>query len=141
MVSRLRKRARTTASPTATSPAATAIVKTAKTCPRRLLSCRLKAMKLTLAAFIISSIDIRMMMALRRVRTPSIPMEKSSRLKTRTWLAGTGMSSLSPSRYPDRLLALLARQDDRADHRHQEQDRGHLERQEIVAVERLAEAL
>src|SRR6266571_3036856 len=133
MVSRFRKSARTTASPTATSPAATAMVKTAKTWPTRLFSERLKAMKLTLAAFIISSIDMRMMMAFRRVRTPSIPMEKRIRLKISTWWIGTGMRRLSSG--------LLPRQDDRPDHRHQEQDRGDLERQQVVAVQARAHGL
>src|SRR5207245_4774890 len=86
----------------------------------------LKAMKLMFAAFIISSIDIRMTMALRRVSTPRTPMENSSRLKTRMWLAGTGMLLSSVP---------LARQDDGADHRHEQQDGGHLERQQVVAVE------
>src|SRR5882724_5537474 len=133
MVSRLRNSASTTASPTATSPAATAMVKTLNTWPVRLFSCRLKVMKLMFAAFIISSIDIRMMIALRRVSTPSMPMEKSSRLKTRRCVAGTGIASF-PS-------ALLARQDDRADHRNQQQDRGHLERQQVVPVETDADGL
>src|SRR5262245_22234775 len=129
MLSRLRNIARTTARPTATSPAATAMVKTAKTWPLMAFSCRLKAMRFRLAAFIISSIDIRMMMALRRVRTPMTPIAKRSRLTTRTWPGGTGMC-LS-------LCLRLARPDDGGDHRDQQQDGRDLERQERVPEHRL----
>src|SRR5438093_1018859 len=127
MVSRFRYRARTTASPTATSPAATAMVNTLNTCPARSCMRRPKAMKLMFAAFIISSIDMRMMMALRRVRTPRTPMANRSRLKMRACEGGTGTCVSS---------VFLARQDDGADHRHEQEDRGDLERQEIVDVQR-----
>src|SRR6266487_5260940 len=89
-------------------------------------------MKLTFAAFMISSIDIRMMMALRRVSTPRTPMANRSRLKTRAWAGGTGTVVSS---------VLLARQDDGADHRHEQQHRHDLERQQEIPVERPADLL
>src|SRR6267143_1138759 len=89
-------------------------------------------MKLMLAAFIISSIDIRMTMALRRVSTPTMPIANSSRLKTRAWAGGTGTVVSS---------VFLARQNDGADHRDEQQHRGDLERQQVLAVERPADLL
>src|SRR5262245_26927852 len=133
MVDRLRYSARTTASPTATSPAATAIVNTPNTWPVRLLSWRLKAMRFRLAAFMINSIDIRMTMTLRRISTPIMPIENSSRLMTRTWEGGTGMS---PSAFLDR-----TRQDDGGDHRDQQEQRRDLERQQVVREDRLPHRL
>src|SRR5580765_7590015 len=133
MLSRLRNIARTTARPTATSPAATAMVKTANTWPLMALSWRLKAIRFRLAAFIISSIDMRMMMALRRVSTPITPIAKSSRLTTRTWPGGTG---IRPSSRPR-----LARQHDGSDHRDEQQHGGDLERQQRVLEHRLADRL
>src|SRR2546428_807112 len=102
------------------------MVNTLNTCPTMSCSRRPKAMKLMLAAFIISSIDMRMMMALRRVRTPAMPIENSSRLNTRAWWGGIGTAVSS---------VLLARQDDGADHRHEQEDRGDLERQQVIAVQ------
>src|SRR5262245_2250605 len=131
-VSRLRNSARTTARPTATSPAATAIVKTANTWPIRSWVLAPKAMKLMLAAFIISSIDMRMTMALRRVRTPRTPMVNSTRLKIRASTGGIGTAGPS---------VFLARQDDRADHRHEQEHGGDLEGQQVVLIERPADLL
>src|SRR5439155_1007369 len=108
------------------------MVNTLNTWPTMLFSRRPKAMKLMLAAFIISSIDMRMTMALRRVRTPATPTENSSRLNTSAWCGGIGTSDSS---------GLLARQDDGADHRHEQEDRGDLERQQVVAVEGPADLL
>src|SRR5436309_101654 len=108
------------------------MVNTLNTWPTMFCSLWLKAMKLMFAAFIMSSIDIRMTMALRRVSTPRTPTENSSRLKTRMWLAGTGMALSS---------VLLARQHDGADHRHEQQNRGDLERQQVVAVQGVTQQL
>src|SRR2546425_816833 len=101
------------------------MVNTLNTWPTMFCSLRLKAMKLMFAAFIISSIDIRMTMALRRVSTPRTPMENSSRLKTRMWPAGPGRPLSS---------VLRARQHEGADHRQEQQNGGDLERQQVVAV-------
>src|SRR5437773_3804978 len=108
------------------------MVNTLNTWPTMSCSRRPKAMKLTLAAFIISSIDMRMMMALRRVRTPATPTENRSRLNTRAWWGGIGTAVSS---------VLLARQDDGADHRHEQEDRGDLERQQVVAVQGIPDLL
>src|SRR5256885_9166081 len=89
-------------------------------------------MKLMFAAFIISWIDRRMTMPLRLVRTTAAPTEIRSRLNTRAWWGGIGTSVSS---------VFLARQDDGADHRHEQEDRGDLERQQVVAVQDPADLL
>ena len=65
-------------SPTAASAAATAMTKIAKTWPMALCSCAEKAIRLMLTAFRISSIDMKMMMMLRRTITPMTPIMKSA---------------------------------------------------------------
>ena len=54
--------------------AATAITKNTKICPLKLWSMLLKATITRLAEFSISSTDMKMMRALRRINTPSTPM-------------------------------------------------------------------
>src|SRR6266478_1379555 len=70
-------------SPTAASAAATVMTKIAKTCPVTCCSRSENAIRLMLTAFIISSIDIRMIMMFRRVRTPMMPIVKSAALSIR----------------------------------------------------------
>src|SRR6185295_8268006 len=70
-------------SPTAASPAATVIVKTVNTWPVRSPCSYEKATRFRLTAFRISSIDIRIVIMLRRLSTPNRPIEKSSRLNAR----------------------------------------------------------
>src|SRR2546425_326390 len=98
------------------------MVNTLNTWPTMFCSLRLKALKLMFAAFIISSIDIRMTMALRRVSTPRTPMENSSRLKTRLGPAGTGMPLSS---------VLGARHHEGADHPHEKKNGGDPKGQEV----------
>ena len=65
-----------------TSAAATAITKKTKMCPSIEPCWREKATKLRFTAFSISSIDMKMMSALRRTRTPTTPIVK--RIAART---------------------------------------------------------
>src|SRR2546425_825475 len=101
------------------------MVNTLNTWPTMFCSLRLKAMKLMFAAFIISSIDIRMTMALRRVSTPRTPMENSSRLKTGMGLAGPGRPLSS---------VFGARQRGGTNHRHEQKNGGDHDRRQVVGV-------
>src|SRR5262245_25267673 len=111
------------ARPIATSPAATQMMKVANVCPVRsgIFPSRENATKLRLAALSMSSIDMNMMMALRRVRTPSTPIEKSTIERTSRWSAVIIDSS-----------QLEAPKHDGPHHRHQEQHRRQLEGEQIV---------
>ena len=66
------------ARPTTASAAATVMTKMAKTCPWSIVwgKYRAKAMKLRLTPFSISSMDMRMAMAFRRVSAPNTPRLK-----------------------------------------------------------------
>jgi len=64
--------------PTAASAAATAMTKIANTWPITSCNCAENAIKLMLTAFRISSIDMKMMMMLRRTITPMTPIMKSA---------------------------------------------------------------
>src|SRR6185437_4076619 len=65
------------ASPTAASAAATAITKNTKICPPTPRDCA-KAMNVRFTALSISSTHMKMMIALRRVRTPTTPIVNST---------------------------------------------------------------
>src|SRR3954463_3006185 len=65
------------ASPTAASAAATVITKNTKTCPATPYAWA-KAMKVRFTALSISSTHMKMMIALRRVSTPTTPMVNST---------------------------------------------------------------
>src|SRR3954451_12768582 len=65
------------ASPTAASAAATVMTKNTKTCPATPYACA-NAMNVRFTALSISSTHMKMMIALRRVSTPTTPMLKSS---------------------------------------------------------------
>src|SRR3990170_1095339 len=156
---------RTIARARPTSAAATVITKMAKMSPVNCSGDRYtaKAMKLMLTACSISSTDIRMSTALRRASTPYIPSEKRMLLSTRKFSIGiisppphhsgeqgTGNTehdggALLVFHVPWRLFrppsfALLAAgKDDRADERHQQHQRGDLERRRPVAEERFAQ--
>src|SRR5713226_4293753 len=82
-VSRLRKKAMIIPSPTAASAAASAMMKSAKTCPATSPYNREKATRLMFTAFRISSMDMSTTITLRRVITPIAPMMKSARLRNR----------------------------------------------------------
>ena len=71
------------ARPTATSAAATAITKKTRTWPSGLPSRWPKATNDRFAAFSISSIDMKMTSGLRRMMTPTTPMEKSTAARAR----------------------------------------------------------
>src|SRR3989304_3568731 len=83
------------ARPTATSPAAPVIKKKAKTCPAGEGRKRARATKLRLTALSISSMDMKMTRALRRVATPTTPTAKRKALKKRYAHRGT-MGLLQP---------------------------------------------
>ena len=62
------------ASPTATSAAATAIMKNTKTCPAGSERYDENATKSRFTALSINSTDIKIIMAFRRISTPTMPM-------------------------------------------------------------------
>src|SRR5436190_7285600 len=111
------------ARPIATSPAATQMMKVAKVWPVRsgTLPSRENATKFRLAALSMSSIDMKMMIALRRVRTPSTPIENSTTESRSRWSAVI----IGPSH-------LEAPENDGPHHRDQQQHRGQLEGEQIV---------
>src|SRR5205085_10715760 len=69
--------------PTAASAAATVMTKMAKTCPVTCCKRLENAIRLMLTAFIINSIDIKMIMMFRRVRTPITPMVNNAAANNR----------------------------------------------------------
>src|SRR5260370_37902892 len=77
-VSRFRKKAMMIPSPTAASAAASAIMKSAKTCPATSPYKRENATRLMFTAFRISSMDMSTTITLRRVTTPITPMMNSA---------------------------------------------------------------
>ena len=69
------------ASPTATSAAATAIIKKTKTCPEGSFLNVESATKSKLIEFNINSTDMKMIMAFLLIKTPNTPMQKSAALR------------------------------------------------------------
>src|SRR5688572_6327803 len=118
-VSRCRNIAMMIASPTAASAAATVITKNTNTWPATPYACA-NATNARFTALSISSTHMKMMMALRRVRTPTTPMVNSTAEKKMA-----SASTLPPSS-----------QDHRADDRGQQQDAGELERQQVFGKKR-----
>jgi len=59
--------------------------KNGKDLPAHVSQCRAKAAKLRLTAFSISSMEAKMMMALRRVSTPAMPMQNRKADRIRKW--------------------------------------------------------
>src|SRR5213594_2528943 len=106
------------ARPMATSPAATPMMKVAKVCPIRsgVFASLENATKFRFAALRISSIDMKMMMALRLVRTPRTPMANRIADRPRRWFAVI----IAPSQ-PE------PGEHDGPDHRDEEQHRHELE--------------
>src|SRR3712207_3788495 len=119
-VRRCRNSAMMIASPTAASAAATVITKNTKTWPAAPYT-RAKATKDRFTALSISSTHMKMMIAFRRVRTPTTPIVNSTAEK----------NSASASNSPPRLA-----QHDRANDRHQQQHAGHFERQQVLVEDR-----
>src|SRR5260370_34331712 len=87
-VSRFRKNAMMIPSPTAASAAASAIMKSAKTCPATSPYKRENATRLIFTAFTLSSTAISTTITLLRVTTPITPMLKSARLRETESLQG-----------------------------------------------------
>src|ERR1700750_2899871 len=112
------------ARPTAASAAATVITKKTNTCPATPYACA-NATKLRFTALSISSTHMNTMMALRRISTPNTPIANSTAEKN-----SASASILSP-----RFAALFA-EHHRTDHRGQQQDARHFEREEILVKER-----
>jgi hypothetical protein len=76
---------------TAASAAAMAIMKMVKNIPSNLSGYRylLNATKLMFTLFNISSIDINMVIRLRRVNNPYMPMKNNAVLTNKIWVNGT----------------------------------------------------
>src|SRR3954471_14438220 len=108
------------ARPTAASAAATVMTKKTKTCPATPYVWA-NATKDRLTALSISSTHMKMMIALRRVSTPTTPIVKSTAEK----------KSASAS-----MAAPLLADHDRADDRREQEDAGDLEGQQIGREER-----
>ena len=77
------------AKPTATSAAATAIIKNTKTCPLGSDLYDEKAISKRLTALSISSMDINIMMAFFLIKTPTIPIVNSIVAKSTKFTKGT----------------------------------------------------
>src|SRR5215469_7954315 len=126
---RKRKMATMMASPTATSAAATHSTKNTSACPSA-VPCRWpKATRARLAALSMSSMDMKMMSGSRRMITPSTPRLNST-ADSATYQEIGAMS----------LAARLALgQRHHSDDGHQEQQGGHLEREQVVREQELPE--
>src|SRR3989304_4390321 len=119
------------ARPTAPPAAATVITKKTKTCPSREWRKRAKATKLRLTALSISSMDMKMTRALRRVATPATPTAKRKALRKR--YAHSGTMDLS--------LQLSFGEDHRPDHGREQDHRCQLEGDQVFAKEDAAHRL
>src|SRR5215471_9865690 len=79
-----------------------------------------------LTALSMISIDRRIVIRLRRRKTPAVPMENSTPDRIRKWLS-VGMSGLPPGDHHG------------GDHRDEDEDRGDLERERVRREERRAD--
>src|SRR5581483_4472964 len=86
-------------------------------------------MKVRLTAFNISSIDIKMVMMLRRLMKPAMPIAKSTALRIRYQERGTEVI----------LVDLLSAEHDGADERDQDQNRDDFEGEQIIGEEQTAD--
>src|SRR6478609_5845417 len=109
------------ASPTAASAAATVMTKNTNTCPAAPYTCA-KATKERFTALSMSSTHMKMMIALRRVSTPTTPIVNSTALK-KSDSASIGFLPASAEH-------------DGANHRREQQHARHLERQQILIEQR-----
>src|SRR5712692_4300667 len=123
------------ARPTATSAAAMTKMKTTKTLPRSSMDAdrRENATSARFVAFSMSSTHIRITTALRRTRTPAVPMKNSTADTATNQPSGT-VGSIS-------LVLVPLHEYDRADHRRQEQHRRDLERKAKVPEDARGERL
>src|ERR1043166_2374192 len=111
----------TSARPTAASAAATVITKNTMIWPSTLFRYRPAATNVMFTALSMISIDSRIVITLRRRNTPAVPIEKRIPDKTRYSLSVTTLS----------LLPRTTRDDEGADHRDEDQDRRHFEREGV----------
>src|SRR6185369_11711652 len=145
------------ASPTAASPAATVMTKMVKTCPSSEARRCEKATRLMLTALSISSMAISTVIMFRRMTTPIRPTAKSVPESIRyASVLGAASSThglldflLHLDPIEDELLRrlffdrrqLALTDHDRADHRHEQEDRRDFERHEVVVVKRHTDGL
>src|SRR5450759_853636 len=143
------------ARPTAASPAATVITKIAKTCPSRDERRWENATRLMFTALSISSTAMSTVIMLRRITTPMRPTAKSVADNMRyACVVGTASAIDDILDFSLRLdpvdhvrgrglffhrAQLALADDDRADHRHEQEQRRDLERDEIVGIQRHAD--
>src|SRR5687768_13118519 len=112
------------ARPTATSAAATTKMKTTNTLPRSSIDAKRRenATRARFVALSISSTDIRITTALRRTRTPAVPMKNK-----------TAETAMNAPRGTATLFLVPFHEDDRADHGGEEEHRRDFERECEVA--------
>src|ERR1700730_5151897 len=139
------------ASPTAASPAATVMTKIVKTCPSIEARRWENAIRLMLTAFIISSMPTSWVIMFRRMITPIRPMTNSVPDSIR-YASVLGIASgthllldlfLRLHAIDDELrigfflqrAQLTLPDEDRADHGHEQKERGDLEWHEVIAIE------
>src|SRR4051812_24210098 len=118
--------------PTTTSDAAIAITEIAKIWPSSRPCSRANAISSRFAAFSMISTESRMISGDRRSITPSAPVANSSPAST-TYALMSGPCI--------RLLARMRAQHDAADGGDEQDDRRHLEREQVVGEEELADVL
>src|SRR5690348_7338297 len=119
-------------SPTTTSDAATAITEMAKIWPSSPPCSRDIAIRSRFAELSMISTESRMISGFRRSITPSAPVANSSPDSTTYhWRSGPCIA----------LLARMRPEHDAADGRDKEDDRRHLEREQVIGQERAAERL
>src|ERR1043165_469592 len=139
------------ASPTAASPAATVMMKMVKICPSSDPRREEKATRLMLTALSISSMAISTVIMFRRMMTPTRPtanrVPESIRYASVLGAASSterllhfllGLDSLQDEVRRGLLLdgaELALADDDGADHGHEEEERGDLERHEVVPIQ------
>src|SRR5438093_1874361 len=107
------------ARPTAASAAATVITKNTNTCPATPCTCA-NATNVRFTALSISSTHMKMMIALRRVSTPTTPIVNSTAEKN----SDSGSIDSPPA------------EDDGTDDRHEQQDARELEGEQVIREQR-----
>src|SRR5438477_4147762 len=139
------------ARPTTTSAAATTIEKNARTWPFRLPICRENATSERFTAFSWSSTDMKITSALRRSRTPTVPIVNRTPDRIRKyeigvltsrhhlWLRRALGPGLDRGLGSGRLVGGLSGHDHGGDGGHDQQHRRHLEREEERVEQELRE--
>src|SRR4051794_24784748 len=129
---RLREIATMIARPTTPSAAATTSTKKTTTCPPMSFSMRAKVTKVKLTALSISSTHMNMTSTLRRISNPTAPMVKSMAARPRYQAPGTLTGASLLFRPVHAAARRVAGEHDRPDHGDDQQDRGHLEGQQVA---------